>query len=216
MAIVRADRQWLGKMAKESALPAGPPRIESLIAGASAGKGAPPVHLWNPPFCGAIDMRIARDGTWHYGGTPIGRPALVRLFASILRRDAEGFVLVTPVEKVGILVEDAPFVGVELASDAGPDGALRVRTNVDDWVALDDDHPLRFEPGASGSLKPYARVRGDLWALLSRPVFYELMALGETRDVAGVPTFGIASGPAFFPMMEAAAIEARDERVRVG
>ena len=185
--------------------PPGPAPLGALIADAARRKGPPPVHLWNPPFCGDIDMRIARDGTWFYGGTPIARPALVRLFASVLRRDADRFVLVTPVEKLGITVEDAPFLAVELDGDPGT--GLRLRTNLDDWVTLGPDHPLRFAPGAGGALKPYARVRGDLWALAARPVFYELVAAGETREVEGRALFGIASGASFFPMAEASALE---------
>ncbi|HEX4765161.1 MAG TPA: DUF1285 domain-containing protein [Lichenihabitans sp.] len=199
-------------MAKESRLPgqAGAPTLDTLVAGATragdgeARGGLPPVHLWNPPFCGDIDMRIARDGTWFYGGTPIGRPALVRLFSTILRRDAERYVLVTPVEKVGIEVEDAPFLAVEMDRQ---DATLRLRTNVGDWVEAGADHPLRFEPGPSGGLKPYVKVRGDLWALVSRPVFYDLVAGSETREIDGVPTCGIASGGSFFPMMAAAELD---------
>lgn len=196
-------------MAKESILLAGnPPMLDRLVAGAQTTRGAPPVHLWNPPDCGDIDMRIARDGTWFYGGTPIGRPALVKLFASILRRDADRFVLVTPVEKVGIAVEDAPFLAVEMTG--GRDTPLRLRTNVEDWIDVGADHPIRFEPGPSGSLKPYVRVRGDLWALVSRPVFYDLMEQCETRDVGGTPTCGIAAGDSFFPIMPAEALGATD------
>src|SRR5258707_8129744 len=100
-----------------------------------AGKGLPPVHLWNPPFCGDLDMRIASDGTWFYMGTPIGRPALVRLFSTILKREGDKHFLVTPVEKVGIRVDDAPFLAVEMQKErAGRDWLLRFRTNVDDWV----------------------------------------------------------------------------------
>ncbi|MBE7219463.1 MAG: DUF1285 domain-containing protein, partial [Caulobacteraceae bacterium] len=135
-------------MAKASEAPSTRPGGLEALQGA-VGKGRPPIHLWNPPFCGDIDMRIARDGTWFYQGTPIGRPALVRLFASVLRREPERYVLVTPVEKVGIAVEDAPFIGVEL--DAG-DGLLRVRTNVDEWVTVGQDHPLRFEAGEADGL----------------------------------------------------------------
>lgn len=198
-------------MAKESvASAAGAPTIETLISSASkSGKGPPPVHLWNPPFCGNIDMRIARDGTWFYGGTPIGRPALVRLFASILRKDADRFVLVTPVEKVGILVEDAPFLAVEMAQGEAS-STIRLRTNVDDWVEVGADHPLRFEPGASGGLKPYVRVRDDLWALVARPVFYELVERCETRDLDGTAICGIAAGGRFFPMLPAAALDSSD------
>ena len=177
--------------------------IETLIASTASRNGPPPVHLWDPPFCGDIDMRIARDGTWFYGGTPIGRPALVRLFASVLRRDLDRYVLVTPVEKVGLVVEDAPFLAVEI--EGGGKAPIRFRTNVDDWVGLDRDHPLRFDPAPAGALKPYVRVRGELWALVSRPVFYDLVAAGETRLVDGQEMFGIRSGDDFFPMADAAA-----------
>src|ERR1700731_1500963 len=110
-----------------------------------AGKELPPVHLWNPPFCGDLDMRIASDGTWFYMGTPIGRPALVRLFSTILKREDGKHFLVTPVEKVGIRVDDAPFLAVEMLKDADRRGRrlLRFRTNVDDWVACDSSHWLR-------------------------------------------------------------------------
>ena len=169
--------------------------LGSLAAAATqaGARGLPPVETWNPPFCGDIDMRIARDGSWHYLGSPIGRPALVKLFASVLRKDAEGFRLVTPVELVGIKVDDAPFVAVEM--QAGPD-ALRFRTNVDDWAVADAGNPLRFERGAASGIKPYVHVRRGLWALLTRPVYYELMALGEVRD----HIFGIPAGEAFFPV----------------
>lgn len=192
-------------MAKASDGPIGESApLNALIADAATRTGAPPVHLWNPPFCGDIDMRIARDGTWHYGGSPIGRPALVKLFASVLRRDEDRFVLVTPVEKVGITVEDAPFLAVEMAQ---ADGAIRLRTNLDAWFTLGPDHPLRFEAGPAAALKPYGLVRGDLWALVTRPVFYELVAKGEVRDIAGQAMFGVASGASFFPMMEAEALD---------
>ncbi|HEY2135852.1 MAG TPA: DUF1285 domain-containing protein [Xanthobacteraceae bacterium] len=175
-------------------------------------KGPPPVHLWNPPDCGDIDMRIAADGTWFYQKTPIGRPALVRLFASVLRRDGERYVLVTPVEKCGITVDEAPFLAVELVcegADAPPPAGriLRFRTNVDDWVTCGPDNPLRFEPEpATGGLKPFLHVRRNLWAKVTRALFYDLVELGEERDIDGVRMFGIASGPAFFAMAPAADI----------
>lgn len=167
-------------------------------------KGPPPVEKWRPPFCGDIDMRIAADGSWHYLGSPIGRPALVKLFASILRKDAEGFRLVTPVEMVGITVEDAPFLAVEMRRDAG---ALHFRTNVDDWVEAGGAHRLRFARGAAQGVKPYVHVRGGLWALLSRPLFYDLMALGEARRVKEREMFGVASGEEFFPIAPMSEIE---------
>jgi hypothetical protein len=171
-------------------------------------KGPPPVHLWNPPFCGDLDMRIAADGTWFYLGTPIGRPALVRLFASVLKRENDKYFLVTPVEKVGIRVEDAPFLAVELLSDEVDAGVLRFRTNVDDMVTCDAEHTLRFEtePG-TGGLKPYLHVRRDLWAKVTRTLFYDLVARGEEREVEGTPMFGVASGEIFFPMAKADALK---------
>ncbi len=169
-----------------------------------AGKGLPPVHLWNPPFCGDLDMRIASDGTWFYLGTPIGRPALVRLFSTILKREDGRHYLVTPVEKVGIRVDDAPFLAVEMAKerdDRGP--LLRFRTNVGDWVTSDSAHRLRFEPGADGGLVPYLHVRADLWAKVTRALYYDLVDIGEERVVDGSATFGIASGGEFFAMADA-------------
>lgn len=155
-----------------------PQLFEAVAAAAAAGRGAPPVHLWNPPHCGEIDIRIARDGTWFHEGSPIGRPALVRLFASVLRRDPDGFHLVTPVEKLRITVEDAPFVAIGLEADAG---ALRFATNVGDVVEAGPEHPIRVVQGAGGGPRPYVEVRGGLEALIARPVFYELAELGEAR-----------------------------------
>jgi hypothetical protein len=166
-------------------------------------KGLPPVHLWDPPFCGDIDMRIATDGTWFYMKTPIGRPALVKLFAGVLKREGDKHFLVTPVEKVGIAVEDAPFVAVEMKAE---DGVLSFRTNVDDWVACGPGHALRFEPEKTGGLKPYLHVRRDLWARLTRPLFYDLVERGEERTVDGRGVFGVASGGEFFVMADASAV----------
>ncbi len=170
-----------------------------------AGKGAPPVELWNPPFCGDLDMRIAADGTWFYLKTPIGRPALVKLFASVLKREDGKYYLVTPVEKCGISVDDAPFLAVEMAvaeSDAGR--VLNFRTNVDDWVACGPQHALRFEPEAgTGGLKPYLHVRRDLWAKVTRTLFFDLVALGEEREIDGKPMFGVSSTGTFFSMAPA-------------
>jgi uncharacterized protein len=171
---------------------------------AKGAKGLPPVHLWNPPFCGDLDMRIASDGTWFYMGTPIGRPALVRLFSTILKREDGKHFLVTPVEKVGIRVDDAPFLAVEmLKEDGGQDRLLRFRTNVDDWVDCDGAHGLRFEQAADGGLTPYLHVRADLWAKVTRAIYYDLVDIGEERVVDGRPMFGIASGGEFFAMADA-------------
>ena len=168
-------------------------------------RGLPPVHLWNPPFCGDLDMRIASDGTWYYLGSPIGRPALVRLFSTILKREDGKHFLVTPVEKVGIKVDDAPFLAVEMEKLAGEGGTrLRFRTNVDDWVDCDSDHRLSFETADDGGLMPYLHVRGDLWAKVTRALYYDLVDIGEERVVDGKPMFGIASAGEFFAMEDAA------------
>jgi uncharacterized protein len=175
---------------------------------AIARRGPAPVHLWNPPYCGEIDMRIAADGTWFYNGSPIGRAPLVQLFSSILRRDGEQYVLVTPVERVGIKVDDAPFLAVEMrVENAGPDQSLTLRTQVEDFVTVDAEHPMRFENGAADGLKPYVRVRGDLWALVKRALFYDLVALGGVEPWQGEDWFGVRSGGQFFPMRPAREIE---------
>jgi hypothetical protein len=186
--------------------------LQALIARAArAGKGLPPVDRWQPPFCGDLDMEIRADGTWFYLGTPIGRPALVQLFSSVLRKDEDGKTyLVTPVEKVGIRVEDAPFVAVEMnSSGTGPEQVLTFRTNVGDVVQAGPEHPLRFvdEP-ETGGLKPYLHVRGRLEALVARPVMYELVEIGEEIEIDGVATFCVRSGGAVFPIMPAARLEA--------
>jgi len=173
-------------------------------ANGKTGKGLPPVHLWNPPFCGDLDMRIAADGTWFYLGTPIGRPALVRLFSTILKREDGKHFLVTPVEKVGITVDDAPFLAVEMVKESDVSGpTLRFRTNVDDWVPCDDAHRLRFEMAEDGGLMPYLHVRSDLWAKVTRALYYDLVDMGEERVVDGKAMFGIVSAGAFFAMADA-------------
>ena len=132
----------------------------------------------------------------------------MQLFASVLRKEGDRYVLVTPVEKVGIAVEDAPFLAVEMRVDGGSDGpVLQFRTNVEDWVTADADHPLRFEPGEADGLKPYVRVRGELWALVKRSLFYDLVDCGEVRSVDGTDLFGVVSGGCFFAMAPADRIE---------
>lgn len=146
-------------------------------------KRLPPVHLWNPPYCGEIDMEIRRNGQWFYQGTPINRPALVRLFSTVLRRDDDGhYYLVTPVEKVRIRVEDAPFlaVDVERHEDGGQD-YLRFTTQTGDVVIAGEAHPLRVSYGAEGEPRPYVLVRGRLEALVSRPVYYQLVEWGRVE-----------------------------------
>ncbi|MEM0906393.1 MAG: DUF1285 domain-containing protein [Pseudomonadota bacterium] len=180
--------------------------LSGLLSRAEAlGGGAAPVHLWDPPDCGPIPMRIAADGTWFYAGTPIVRDRLVRLFASILRREAGGeFVLVTPVEKVGIVVEDAPFQAVEMAREADERGGksepvLVFRTNMGDVVRAGPDHPLRFHVSApTEGLVPYVTVRGGLEARLTRAVAMDL----SDDLVEGGPGWGVWSGSMFFAVPE--------------
>jgi len=179
--------------------------LEALIArAAGAGKGLPPVERWNPPFCGDIDMEIRQDGTWFYMGTPIGRAPLVRLFSTVLRKDDDGRTyLVTPVERVGIRVVDAPFMAVEVdVSGQGAEQAITFRTNVGDVVEAGPEHPLRFvDEEHSGGLKPYVLVRGGLEALVARPVTYELVEYGEELEVDGTKMFALRSRGAVFPIM---------------
>jgi len=176
------------------------PSADSLAASASAvakqGRGLPPVQDWNPPFCGDLDMRIARDGTWFYQGTPITRTALVRLFSTILRRDGDDYFLVTPVEKVGITVDDAPFVAVDVeAEGAGQDQTLRFETNIGDHVTAGPEHPIRVERDPeTGEPAPYVLVRANLEALIDRKSFYRLVEIGDRQD----GWFGLWSGGAFF------------------
>ncbi|WP_367718769.1 DUF1285 domain-containing protein [Nitratireductor sp. GISD-1A_MAKvit] len=182
--------------------------LEAMIARAArSGKGAPPVERWNPAFCGDLDMEIRADGTWFYMGTPIGRPALVQLFSSVLRKDEDGKTyLVTPVEKVGIRVEDAPFLAVEMAvTGKGEAQALTFRTNVGDLVEASPQHELRFvDQPETGGLKPYLHVRGRLEALVARSVMYDLVEAGEEIEIDGRLMFAIRSRGAVFPVMPVA------------
>ena len=175
--------------------------LESLAAAVGKGK-YPPVEKWNPPFCGDLDMRIAADGTWFYLGTPIGRPALVRLFSTVIKREEGRYFLVTPVEKIGIRVEDVPFLAVELEiENRGARQNLIFRTNVDDVVRCDAEHRLRFEPEeGTGGLRPYLHVRRDLWARVTRALFFDLVAIGEVREQGGQRMFGVVSAGEFFAM----------------
>jgi len=187
-------------------MPEAPADLSSLslaeIARLAEEKKLPPVDKWNPTHCGASDMRIARDGTWFHQGSPIGRQAMVRLFSTILRREPDGgFVLVTPVEKLDIEVEDAPFVAVELKSEGeGIDRSLAFRLNTGDLVVAGPDHPIRFEPRDDGP-HPYVEVRHGLDALVARPVYYELVELALSE---GPDPLGLWSGGVFFPMDPAA------------
>ncbi|MFT6557435.1 DUF1285 domain-containing protein [Sneathiella sp.] len=164
-------------------------------------KKHPPVHLWNPDFCGDLDMKIARDGTWYYLGSPIGRKPLVKLFSGVIRLDDDGkYYLVTPVEKIGITVEDAPFVAVEMFREgSGEDQVLSFRTHVDDFVIVDESHPLRLAINAENNEpSPYVRVRSNLEALIARPVFYDLVELCEEQEIDGEKRFGVWSSGSFF------------------
>ena len=181
---------------------------ESLATAATkaARRGPPPVHLWNPPFCGDLDMRIARDGTWFYLGTPIGRHGLVRLFSSIIRKDGDAFFLVTPVEKVGITVDDAPFVAVDFEAEGTGNGqVLTFLTNVEDRVAADAEHPIRvIRDPTTGAPAPYVLVRANLEALIDRKSFYRLVELGCHEMRGGESWFGLWSGGVFFPVIPSA------------
>ena len=183
------------------------PSAESLAAAVrgAAVKGPPPVHLWDPPFCGDLDIRIARDGTWFYLGTPIGRMPMVRLFSSILKREGDRYFLVTPVEKVGITVDDAPFVAVDFTAEgAGRDQQLTFVTQVGDAATAGPAHPIRVvRDPATGAPSPYVLVRRNLEALIDRKSFYRLVDLGVEHEVDGVRQFGVWSSGAFFPFIPA-------------
>ncbi len=174
------------------------PSAEGIAASVRATKerGLPPVHLWNPPFCGDLDMRIARDGTWFYLGTPIGRFELVKLFSSILKKEDGKHYLVTPVEKVGITVDDAPFVAVDFeAAGDGKDQVLTFTTHVGDATIAGPDNPIRVERDpATGEPSPYVHVRAGLEALIDRKSFYRLVDIGVHHD----GWFGLWSSGRFF------------------
>jgi hypothetical protein len=181
------------------------PSADTLAAAARAAsrqKGLPPVHLWNPPFCGDIDMRIARDGTWYYLGTPIGRAPMVKLFSSILKREGDRYFLVTPVEKVGIRVDDAPLLAVDVeAEGAGRDQRLTFTTRTEDRVTAGPGHEIRVDLRAGGEPAPYVHVRAGLWALIDRKSFYRVIELGCHEPHEGASWFGLWSQGAFYPVI---------------
>ncbi|MGB0497558.1 MAG: DUF1285 domain-containing protein [Rubricella sp.] len=193
----------MGNASHGSAIPTADALAQA--AAAASGKGLPPVERWNPPFCGDIDMEIRADGTWFYQGTPIGRKRLVRLFSTILKREGDSYFLVTPVEKVGIRVEDVPFVATdfEVAEEDGRP-VLVFTTNVGDATAAGPGNPLRFtlDP-ETGEPTPYVHVRRGLEARIDRKSFYRLVERGETAEVDGEEWFGLRSGGAFFPIQRA-------------
>lgn len=167
--------------------------IAAAASKAAKSGGLPPVHLWNPPFCGDLDMEIRADGTWFHEGTPIGRPAMVRLFSTILKREDGKFFLVTPVEKVGIRVIDAPFIATD--AEITPDRVC-FTTNVGDQVVADADHPIIIR-GDAQTPRPYVHVRAGLEALIDRKTFYRLAAAaGDGAD----GRVGIRSGGQFFAL----------------
>ena len=177
------------------------PDAEALLATVTkaAKKGPPPVHLWNPPFCGDIDMRIARDGTWYYLGTPIGRAPMVKLFSSILKREGDAYFLVTPAEKVGITVDDAPLLAVDFtATGEGLAQNLRFVTKTEDEVDADAQHRITVRIDETGAPSPYIHVRDGLNALIDRKSFYRLIELGCHAVQDGESWFGLWSHGQFF------------------
>ena len=181
------------------------PGLDGVIAAAkqAPGRGLPPVHLWHPAHCGEIDIRIRKDGVWFHEGTPIGREALVRLFSTVLRKDPDGFHLVTPVEKMKIVVEDAPFIAIRVDREGD---ALVFQTNVGDTVEAGPDNAIRVEMDPkTGEPRPYVHVRRGLEALIARPVFYELVEMAAERDTPEGPALGVESNGAWFPVGPAGA-----------
>lgn len=193
-------------MTVEDAQPAPDDLARSVAKATKSGKkGPPPVHLWNPPFCGDLDIRIARNGQWFYLGSPIGRMPLVKLFASVLRKDGEKYFLVTPVEKIGITVEDAPFVAVDFNVSGGGEQVLTFRTNVDDEAVAGPEHPIRVERDPkTGEPSPYVHIRADLEALIDRKSYYRLVEAGTVEEAEGELMFGVRSSGVFFPFCAAA------------
>ncbi|MBJ7409614.1 MAG: DUF1285 domain-containing protein [Phenylobacterium sp.] len=175
------------------------PGLDGIAAAAkqAPGRGLPPVHLWNPAHCGEIDIVIKRDGRWLHEGAQINREALVRLFSTVLRKDPDGFHLVTPVEKMRITVEDAPFIATRVDREGD---TLRFLTNVGDEVEAGPEHALRVEVGEDGEPRPYLHVRRGLEALIARPVFYELVEMADERQTAQGRMLGVASNGAWFPL----------------
>ena len=184
---------------------------DSLAKSASAAtkKGPAPVHLWNPPFCGDLDIRIARDGNWYYLGTPIGRKPMVKLFSSIIRKDGENYFLVTPIEKVGIKVDDAPFVAVDFEVEgSGKTQQVIFKTNVDDEAIAGPKNKIRvIHDPKTDEPSPYIRIRSNLDALIDRKSFYRLIDIGEHHEMNEQSWFGIWSKGEFFPIILSSELE---------
>lgn len=174
-------------------------RYAAKLEGAG-GKSLPPVHQWNPEYCGEIDLVIKRDGTWFHEGTPIGRARLVRLFSTVLKREGERHFLVTPVEKLGISVEDVPFIAVLMRREGGGESQrLIFTTNVGDEAVAGPKHSLVFRKDpTTGEGAPYLDIRAGLEARIARAVYYDLVALGETHQIGGEEKFGVWSDGVFF------------------
>lgn len=174
-------------------------RYAAELSSAATSKGLPPVERWNPAYCGELDLVIRRDGVWVHEGTPISRAALVRLFSTVIKREGDRYFLVTPVEKLAIRVEDAPFLAVLMRKEgAGAGTRLTFTTNVGDEVVAGPGHAIDYRRAEGASGAPYLHVRAGLWALIARPVFYDLVALGETREDGDTARFGVVSNGAFF------------------
>lgn len=183
--------------------PASADSIATTVMAATQTRGLPPVEKWNPPFCGDLDMRIARDGTWFYLGTPIGRFELVRLFSSVLRKDGDKYFLVTPVEKVGIKVDDAPFVAVDFTVvGEGKEQTLKFETQVGDFSTASGANPIRIvRDPKTGEPSPYVHIRAGLEALIDRKSFYRLIDLGIHEAHNREQWFGVYSSGEFFPII---------------
>tara|TARA_A100001011_G_scaffold132235_1_gene139268 strand:+ start:163 stop:762 length:600 start_codon:yes stop_codon:yes gene_type:complete len=186
--------------------------IATAARAATKGRGLPPVHLWNPAFCGDLDIRIARDGTWFYLGTPIGRAKLMKLFSSILRKDGDKFFLVTPVEKVGIIVDDAPFVAIDFTvTGSDKDQVICFETNVGDYAKASMENPIRFaRDEQTDEPSPYIHIRNGLEALIDRKSFYRLVDLGTQENIDGEIWFGVFSSGTFFPIIPSKELEYED------
>ncbi len=187
------------------------PTADNLAASAkkAGGKGLPPVHLWDPPFCGDLDMRISRSGMWYYLGTPIGRQPLIKLFSSIIRKDGDKYYLVTPAEKVGIQVDDAPFVAVDFETEgSGRSQSVIFTTNVDEKVTASGEKPIRVErEPETGEVSPYVLVRSNLEALIDRKSFYRIVDICTHEHHGGESWFGLWSGGTFFPFIPSGELE---------
>ena len=190
--------------------PAAADNLAKAVAEATkGGRGPAPVHLWDPPFCGDLDIRIGRDGLWWYLGTPIGRVELVRLFASVLKIEDGKYFLVTPVEKIGITVDDAPFVAIDFeVADPGPAQVITFETNVGDFTVAGPENPIRVvRDPETGEPSPYVHVRRGLEALIDRKSYYRLVEIGEHEAVDGERWFGLRSGGLFFPIIPSVELE---------